>query len=362
MSSRPSLPGNGADRLPGKLSALLELGFELVEPPPVTTESVRLDRFSHKLTQLRQAMGTFVSISVIHGSQARAEDAIGAALAEMDRLVAILNRFDGASALSELNRHGQIEGPPPELARVVARALSYHRLSRGVFDASVLPLVDLLRAGRPGDGRHHFSDSGRAREPDAQDLRAALELVGSEHIELTGRAIGFKRSGMSITLDGIAKGYIVDEVAATLERKGVRSYLINAGGDIRTAGSKENLLPWTVAVQDPDKQDDFPDVLELHDGAVATSGSYEIYFDRERLFHHIVSSRTGRSPLLNSSVSVLAPTTMAADALATALFVMEPVEGLRFIESRPFCECLIVDANGRQLRSRGWKSAKHTPS
>lgn len=396
MSSRAPLPGYFTDRLPGKLSALLDLGLERIEPPPVTTESVRLDRSSHKLTQYRPAMGTFISVTAIHGSEARAAEAIGAALAEMDRLVAILNRFDEASALTELNRHGRIEGPPPELARVVGRALHYHRLSGGVFDASVKPLVDLLSAGRPraatpagNDGPHdregasrghgreetvplqgreeasvggRFGAAGSRPQPDPRDLRAALELVGSEHIELTQRAIGFGRSGMGITLDGIAKGYVVDEVAETLVGHGVRSYLINAGGDIRTAGRKGNRLPWTVAVQDPDKRDDFPDIIELEDGAVATSGSYEIYFDRERLFHHIVSSRTGESPLLNSSVSVLAPTTMAADALATALFVMEPAEGLRFIESRPRCECLIVDANGRQLRSRGWRSAKHTPS
>jgi thiamine biosynthesis lipoprotein len=92
-------------------------------------------------------------------------------------------------------------------------------------------------------------------------------------------------------------------------------------------------------------------------GAVATSGSYEIYFDPDRTLHHIVSSRTGRSPDVSSSVTVRAPSSMAADALATAVFVMEPAKGVRFIESLPRCECLVIDKHGRTLKSKGWKSA-----
>ena len=164
---------------------------------------------------------------------------------------------------------------------------------------------------------------------------------------------------MGVTLDGIAKGFIVDRVAESLGGQGLENYLINAGGDIRAAGTKEEKQPWTVAVQDPAKNGEFPDVIHLSDGAVATSGSYEVYFDRERTFHHIVNSRTGRSPNLNASVSVVAPSSMAADALATTAFVMEPDDGLAFIDALRGCECLIIDKDGRELKSKRWKSADH---
>jgi thiamine biosynthesis lipoprotein len=190
-----------------------------------------------------------------------------------------------------------------------------------------------------------------------REVLEALELVGSRQIALSRGSVEFERSGMRVTLDGIAKGYIVDAIAAVLERHKIKSYLIDGGGDVRALGTKEKRLPWTVAVQDPAKQADFPDVIHLTNGAVATSGSYEVYFDRDRQHHHIVNAKTGRSPTLSQSVSVLAPSAMAADALATTAFVLEPDTAAEFIGRLPGCECLIVDREGLQLKTRGWKSA-----
>jgi thiamine biosynthesis lipoprotein len=339
-----------AARIARKLSALAELGLERVEHYPVATDAVRIDRKTHKVTSSRPAMGTVVSISALARSRERAEEAIGHAFREMDRLVKLLNRFDGASAVAYLNQEGRLRGAPPEVSTVVGRSLYYHGLSGGAFDISVKPLVDLFREGLIG---------GPAGEPGRQELLEVLELVGSRDIEVSGGAIGFKKPGMGITLDGIAKGYIVDRLAEVLSEHRVKNYLIDAGGDIRAVGTKENKQPWTVAVQDPSKNGNFPDVVHLRDACVATSGSYEIYFDRERLFHHIVSSRIGRSPGLNASVSIIAPSTMAADALATGVFVMDPDEAIGFVDSLPRCECLIIDGKGRQLRSSGWRSARH---
>jgi thiamine biosynthesis lipoprotein len=90
---------------------------------------------------------------------------------------------------------------------------------------------------------------------------------------------------------------------------------------------------------------------------VATSGSYEVYFDPDRLHHHIVEAGAGRSPTECTSVSVVAPTAMAADALATSVFIMGAARGVRFVDSLPGCACLIIDRNGEQLRSRSWRSA-----
>lgn len=329
------------------------MGFERIQAPPVTTESVRLNKRTHRLSQFRPAMGTFISATVLHESEALAEEAIGRSFEEMDRLVDLFNRWDQATALAQLNEHGVLRDAPPELVRVVAESLRYNHKSGGAFDVSVKPLVDIFIERLA---------EGDTSPPDRDEVREALELVGSENIEVKESTIAFKRTGMGVTLDGIAKGHIVDCVAMALQEQGITSYLINAGGDIRSAGTKEKRLPWTVAVQDPLKRDNFPDVIELVDGAVATSGSYEIYFDRERLHHHVVSSRTGVSPRLSSSVSVMAPTAMAADALATAVFVMRPAAALRFVNSLPHCECLIIDAAGIQQRSRGWKSVKPKPS
>jgi thiamine biosynthesis lipoprotein len=87
---------------------------------------------------------------------------------------------------------------------------------------------------------------------------------------------------------------------------------------------------------------------------VATSGNYEIYFDKEKLYHHIVNPKTGLSPRQSSSVTVMASNVMDADALSTTVFVLEPEAGKRFIEGMPGTECLILDRHTQRVASKGW--------
>lgn len=359
MRSRSPSERRNDRRRSRKMAELAALGFEPPEISPLTTESLRIDRKRYKVSKLRPAMGTLVAVSVLHGSRGLADEAVGRAYEAMDRLIGLLNRYDPSSALACLNDRGRLSTPPPELAHVVERGLRFHRISGGAFDISVKPLVDLYRDDRTAEA---------LAPPDRRQLAAAVELVGSDGIDLSPRGIVFDRTGMGITLDGIAKGYIVDEMAATLLAEGATAFLINAGGDVRTAGARDGRQPWTVAVQDPDKEDRFPGVVELEDGALATSGSYEIHFDRERLFHHIVDANRGGSPRATASVTVRAPTTLEADALATAAFVMEPDRAVAFIDRMPGCECLILGRRGRgggrtrRLRSRGWRARPPGPA
>ena len=162
---------------------------------------------------------------------------------------------------------------------------------------------------------------------------------------------------MGITLDGIAKGYIVDRASEILTRNGISNHLINAGGDIRTSGSAVKGKPWTIAVQDPAKKKEYPDVITMMSGAIATSGNYEIFYDNEKMFHHIIDSRTGHSPELSASVTVQASSVMDADALSTSVFVMQPAQGVNFIDSQQGCECFVVESSGATHKSLGWKTA-----
>ncbi len=331
-----------------RLSALAHMGFERVDAASITMRAARIDRRTYRVAGEKPAMGTLAAISALDRSQARLEEGIGRAFEEMERLIALFSRCDGASAVTELNARGLLEGAPPEFAFLIERSREYHHLSAGAFDITVEPLVELFREGL---------DGARQRSPTQAEIRDALELTGVGNIELDNGQARFKRSGMGITLDGIAKGYIVDAVAEVLRKHKIKRYLIDAGGDIRAAGTKERKLPWTVAVQDPGRRAEFPDTIHLIDAAVATSGGYEIYFDQSRRTHHIVNAGTGRSPDMSVSVSVVAPAAMLADALATGAFVMDPRRGVGFIDAVPGCECLIIDRDGRQLKSRGWRSA-----
>jgi thiamine biosynthesis lipoprotein len=349
------------------MAALTALGFERVESPPVTTESFPVSGGRYRISAVRPSMGTLVSVTAIHASVHQAQEAMGRAFAEMDRVVGLLNRYDPGSAVTCLSAEGRIELPPPELSTVVSLAREYHDLSLGAFDITVQPLVDLCRRSAPvrsaGNGEPvRSAENGgpgpaAPRPPSRPEIREALELVDGNAVRVGSRSITLGKGGMGLTLDGIAKGYVVDVMAKCLQADGIRDYLINGGGDIRAGGKREDGEAWRVAVQSPLKDGTYPDVLTVPAGAVATSGSYEIYFDGERTCHHIVSSMTGMSPRPWQSVTVVAPTAVAADALATAVFVMGPERGLTFIDSLPDCACLIIDEANRQLRSRGWRSA-----
>ena len=324
-------------------AALAELGFRRAAPGPGTLEFLSVGGGRQKMTWSRPAMGTLVTVTAIHRSRDLAQDAAGRAFNEMDRVVALLSRYEPSSALSVLNAEGILRAPPPELRAVVSGALRFHIASRGAFDPTVRPLVDLFR--------------GSTRAPPSDELRQAIDLVDARRVKLRRRSIRFDRDGMGMTLDGIAKGFVVDRMAEMLAARGLEDFLIDAGGDIRSAGRREDGQPWRVAVQDPAKEGVFPDVILLTDGAVATSGSYETYFDRARTRHHIVSGRGGGSPQESLSVSAVAPTALAADALATAVFVMGPQCGRALVDSLPQCACFVVDGLGRTFSSARWRSA-----
>jgi thiamine biosynthesis lipoprotein len=313
-----------------KYSGMLGVGVAFGGLMPVS-ESVAFNRSLQKVTRARLTMGTFAAVTAMHPSRTEADDAIGKAFEEMDRVTRLLNRYQSASAVSQ----------------VIARALHFHKESNGAFDMTVKPLVDLYK--------EHFA--AHKSPPSEAKLSKALDLVDSSAVRFDGRTIRFTKEGMGITLDGIAKGYIIDCGARTLERHGIKHALINAGGDIRAIGGKESKTPWKVAIQNPDKEGPYVDTITMVNGSIATSGDYEVYFDEEKLYHHIINPNTGRSPRQSTSVTVLASNVMDADALSTAVFVLEPAAGKRFIENMPKTECLILNAGEQKIMSSGWPSA-----
>lgn len=346
--NNPSLSYNGdIDRRSFmRISGLLGLGLATASFLPSTAEAVKFNRQNYKVSKTRLAMGTFVSMTLVHPSKDQAERAMGLAFEEIDRLTRTMSRFDQTTAVAHLNKEGLIRDVPPEMAFVLSKSLNYYRLSNGTFDITVKPLVDLFRKA--------FA-RGNGSSPDEKDISNAMKLVGSHMISVKGSSVSFKTPGMGITLDGIAKGYIVDRVSEVLTGLKINDFLINAGGDIRTKGSRQDKKPWTVAIQDPHKKGKYPDILQMTDGAIATSGNYEIYFDKEKMFHHIVDPKKGISPQLSSSVSVISKTAMDADALSTAVFVMGPSHGIRFLDRHPGCEGFVIGKGGRKFKSSGWR-------
>ncbi len=332
-----------------KISGIVGLGLTTCPIGVPSAEAVKFDRKLYKVSKSGIGMGTIVSITVLNPSKDQAEEAIAIAFEEIERLTKLMSRYDASTPVAQLNSEGFLKGAPPELSFVVKKSMHYHQISNGLFDITVKPLLDLFAKS--------FKDPKKAL-PSEEKITGLLELVDAELISLNGKTLLFKKDSMGITLDGIAKGFIVDRAVEKMLLKGINHALLNAGGDIRTIGDKGNNRPWKIAIEDPLKKKNYPDVVPITNRSIATSGSYEVFFDQDKIFHHIVNPKTGLSPLINVSVSVQAPTAMEADALSTALFILDPARGTRLINSLPHCQSLIVTRNQKKIKSNGWQGIR----
>lgn len=294
--------------------------------------------------ETRTKMGTLVTISVVHRDTSFARNILDEAFTEIDRLENIFSRYREGTPVWILNREGTLKNPAPEILEVLRHALKINSLTDGAFDVSVAPLIDLYS--------NSFEERGGA--PSADEIEDALSLVGSENIALDANKIVFERSGMSVSFDGIAKGFIVDKVVKILKRRGVKGGLIDAGGDMGAVGKDLLGQNWRLAIQHPRIPDSYLAVINIEEGAVATSGDYMQYLTEDLVVHHIIDPRLGTSPDHTSAVSVVAPTAAAADALSTAILVLGPEAGMLLLNELPEAEGILVTKEQEVIKSEGF--------
>lgn len=236
---------------------------------------------------------------------------------QLDRIVSLMSTYEPTSELSRFNASRSLEpmAIAPETREVVEVALQVWRDSDGAFDATVGPLVDLWGFG-PG-GRPEAA-------PDPTELDALRAAVGSSGLKLTDAGLAKSHPETQVDLSAVAKGYAVDRVAEGLEAAGVTRYLVEVGGEVRVRGSKGPGRPFRVAVESPE-----PDarrvhaVFELSEGALATSGNYRNFYERDGVrYVHTLNPATGR-PVEHRllSATVHHSSCAWADAWATALMV-----------------------------------------
>jgi thiamine biosynthesis lipoprotein len=249
---------------------------------------------------------------------------------------------------SELSRFNRFAGRDwfdvsPETAQVVREAFLISSKSGGAFDVTVGPLVNLWSFGpqqRP------------QKVPDDDEINAMLEVIGYEYLKVRTSPPAMKKlvDGLEVDLSAIAKGFAVDQVAELLIQRGVKGFLVEIGGEIRTYGTKVNGSPWTVGIELPaDDQRRVQEVAKLDDRALATSGDYRNFFMEDgKRYSHIIDPRTGR-PVEHqlASVSVISEHCMFADAWATTLMVLGPEKGYKFAVGQDLAVMFVIrDENG----------------
>jgi len=288
----------------------------------------------------REMMDTWVTVTVYDRSPKKAEAAIDAAFSRMAQVEHVASIFDPQAEAYRLNEQGRLENPSNDLWEIITAAISDYSITDGTIDITVEPLLDLWRYKEGSDVQFWEIDSGSQQEQIAQ----AMTLLGADRIQMItspDKSI-ILEPGMKITLGGIAKGYAVDRGIEVLRRQGIEHALIDAGGDIGAFGGKPNGEKWELALRNPKDQNSSLVTFAITDGAIATSGNYERFFDPAAEVGHIMDPRTGYSSHASSSASVYAASCTQADALATAVFVLGPRDGISLVNSLDGVEALIV--------------------
>ncbi len=347
---RPAMPalrggrrGNGgvsrrtALRVGGAAGLLLAMGGGL-------TAAILRRAGLHSASDTRTRMGTLVHVTVVHPDASRARELAGTAFHEIDRLEAVFSGYRPDTPVSRLNRDGVLDDPPTELVAVVRRALHIAELTGGAFDPTVAPLIEVYQS----------SFAKTDAPPAANALEEAMSRVGHRHVAADSGRIAFARSGMSLALDGIAKGYILDRVVEQVTGAGAAGVLADGGGDISAGEGEVAGTGWPVGIEHPREPGTVLGTIEVRHQGVATSGDYMRAHTADLRHHHIVDPRTGSSPGHASAATVVARSAMDADALATAAMVLGPVHGIELLERVDGAEGLIVTKELDLVRSSGF--------
>jgi thiamine biosynthesis lipoprotein len=292
------------------------------------------------VTRTQIVLGTLIEIQVRGLARPDADIAINAAFAEFRRVDTLFSTYQKESPVWKLN-HGEdtLVNVPAEVLDLMLSSDTIWRRSGGAFDIAMQPLIEAWGF-----------DGEEPALPDPATLDDALMRSGWRHISITSDGRVHKVVGVGLNFGSIAKGYAVDRAVTVLRERGIMDALINAGGEIRATGGT-----WQVGIQHPRSTSELLAVVDLHGHAIATSGDYEQFFEKDGVrYHHIFNPSTGAPARGCQSVSVIAADDMTADALATAIFVLGPKSGLELLQQYPDIEAMIVDDKGAQHSTPGF--------
>lgn len=296
----------------------------------------------------RVVMGTFSRVVVIAPNERTAKRCIDAAFEVQDRIETLMSDFKADSELSEVNREAARRPVPVSEWTFDVLRLSVHfsRLSKGAFDVTVGPLVDLWRQAGETD-----------RPPTEEALAEARRKVGSDKLILdeNSRTVRFAVEGMRVDLGAIGKGYAVDKAVDAMKKQGALGGMVDLGGNIRCFGRPpRGQACWRIGLQDPNVAPDALGgskpllILSLTQESVATSGDYRRFVRVQGAKQsHIIDTQTGKGANKLVSDTIIAADATTADALSTAVNVLGPQAGLALIEQLPATEAILIPADGK---------------
>ncbi|CQR71107.1 Thiamine biosynthesis lipoprotein ApbE precursor [Sporomusa ovata DSM 2662] len=276
------------------------------------------------------------------------EEGVKAAFAEFKRISELTNRFDESSQVSKINQAAGKEKVQvdPDVITMLKLARSRSEQLNGALDVSVGALTELWSVGHKGEF-----------VPSDSEIKALLPLVNFTLIEIDDQAntVFLLKPGMRIDLGAVAKGYADRKAIDTLKAHGIKSALVNAGGDVRVIGKRPDGQPWRIGVQDPRDSEGIAAKLALADWDVLeTSGDYQRFFIKDGVrYSHIIDPHTGYQPQGVASVTIVAKAENNVDILSTAIFVLGVEKGQELLKQYPGTEAIFITTDGKKIITPG---------
>ena len=307
----------------------------------------RFNRFKRANTKtdypyLSYAMGTVIT-QKINALNLEAKKITRETLKIINRLDKIMSFFNVTSQLSQINQQsGKLWiSVNPELFFLIKEAKKYARLTEGFFDITIASLVKL------------WQDYGKLKQVPPQSLiEDTLKKVDYKNILIDEERgmVKLRRIGQKIDLGGIAKGYAANYIIKYYQQKGLRSAMINLGGNVALLGKRDDGKPWQIGIQSPLKErGQCLATVSVSNTSVVTSGDYERFFlENNRLYHHILNPLTGYPASSGlRSVTIIHPDAMLADVLATTLLILGLEKGVKLLKHFSDIEVIMISMDRR---------------
>ena len=307
------------------------------------------NKSTEPLSRSEVLMGTVVTVSLYDSNDEAILDKV---FNKVKDLESILSINENGTLVDEINEEAGIKPVKVDndTYNIVKKGIEYSNLSNGLFDISVGPIVKLWNIGLP-----------EARVPSQEEIDEKLPLIGYSDIEIddTNKTIFLKRKGMIIDLGGIAKGYTADVISNILTEEGVKSAIINLGGNVFAHGSKVNGDDWKIGIQNPfTERGGIIGTITTSNKSVVTSGIYERYIEQDGVkYHHILSPFTGY-PYDNeiAGITIVSDKSVDGDALSTSVFAMGVEKGMEFVNTLDGIDAIFITKDYKVYITDGLKS------